>query len=90
MICLEARARYLEYDWVAGPGNFICETPGLVHTLGSDHPNGVKLLGWLQGPLEVYDDEGNFVETVDVWWFLKHCESCCREHGIPINQQLYI
>ena len=90
MICLEGSARYLEYDWVAGPGNFIYETPGLVHTLVSDHPNGVKLFGWLQGPLEFYDDNGNFVETVDVWWFIHHYESYCREHGIPINKQLYI
>ena len=75
--------RYLEYDWVAGPGNFIYETPGLVHTLVSDHPNGVKLFGWLQGPLEFYDDNGNFVETVDVWWFINHYESYCREQGHP-------
>jgi hypothetical protein len=90
MICLEGSARYLEYDWVAGPGGFIYETPGLVHTLVSDHPNGVKLFGWLQGPLEFYDDKGNFVETVDVWWFINHYESYCREHGIPINKQLYL
>jgi len=50
MVCLEGSARYLEYDWVAGPGSFICETPGLVHTLVTDSPNGVKLFGWLEGP----------------------------------------
>jgi len=90
MVCLEGSARYLEYDWVAGPGDFIYETPGLIHTLVSDDPNGVKLFGWLQGPIEFYDDKGNFVETLDVWWFINHYESHCREHGIPINQQLYI
>jgi 2,4'-dihydroxyacetophenone dioxygenase len=90
MVCLEGGARYLEYDWVAGPGDFIYETPGLMHTLVSDHPNGVKLFGWLQGPIEFYDDNGNFVETLDVWWFINHYESYCRQHGIPINKQLYI
>jgi 2,4'-dihydroxyacetophenone dioxygenase len=90
MICREGSARCLEYDWVAGPGNFIYETPGLVHTLVSDHPNGIKLFGWLQGPLEFYDDKGNFVETVDVWWFINHYQSYRREHGIPINKQLYL
>ena len=90
MICLEGSARYLEYDWVAGPGDFIYETPGLTHTLVSDHPDGVKLFGWLQGAIEFYDEHGKFVETLDVWWFINHYESYCREHGLPINQQLYL
>ena len=50
----------------------------------------VKLFAWLQGPIEFYDDRGNFVETTDVFWFINHYESYCREHGIPINQQLYL
>jgi 2,4'-dihydroxyacetophenone dioxygenase len=90
MVCLEGSARYLEYDWVAGPGDFIYETPGLIHTLVSDHPNGVKLFAWLQGPIEFYDEQGNFVETLDVWWFIQHYEKYCQEHGIPINKQLYV
>jgi hypothetical protein len=90
MVCLEGSARYLEYDWVAGPGDFIYETPGLVHTLVSDDPNGVKLFGWLEGPIEFYDDSGKFIETVDVWWFINHYESYCRENGIALNPQLYL
>ena len=90
MICLEGSARYLEYDWVAEPGSFIYETPGLTHTLVSDHPNGVKLFGWLQGAIEFYDEHGKFVETLDIWWFINHYESYCREHGLPINKQLYL
>ena len=89
MMCLEGSARYLEYDWVAGPGGFIYETPGLVHTLVTDDPNGTKLFAWLQGPIEFYDDKGEFVETLDVFWMINHYETYCREHGIPINQQLY-
>jgi hypothetical protein len=50
----------------------------------------VKLFGWMQGPIEFYDDQGGFVETVDVWWFINHYETYCREHGIPINKQLYL
>jgi len=46
VITMEGSVRYLEYDWVAGPGAFIYETPGLVHTLVTDHPQGVKLFGW--------------------------------------------
>lgn len=90
MVCLEGSARYLEYDWVAGPGDFIYETPGLVHTLVSDHPQGVKLFGWLEGPIEFFDDKGTFIETLDVWWYINHYETYCREHDIPINRQLYL
>jgi len=90
MVCLEGSARYLEYDWVARPGDFIYERPGLIHTLVSDHAQGVKLFGWMQGPIEFYDEQGNLVETADVWWYINHYESYCREHGIPINGQLYL
>jgi hypothetical protein len=90
MLCLEGSARYLEYDWVAGPGDFITETPGQTHTLVSDHPDGVKLFGWLQGATEYFDENGNFTETLDIWWFINHYESYCREQGIAINEQLYL
>jgi 2,4'-dihydroxyacetophenone dioxygenase len=90
MICLAGSVRYLEYDWVAGPGDFIYETPGLVHTLVSDHAEGVKLFGWLEGPIDFFDEQGQFVEQVDVWWFINHYETHCRAHDIPINKQLYL
>jgi len=90
MVCLEGSVRYLEYDWVAEPGSFIYEPPGLIHTLVTDHPDGVKLFGWLQGPIEFYNEAGAFIETLDVWWFINHYETHCREHGIPINEAMYI
>jgi len=90
MMCLEGSARYLEYDWVATPGSFIYEVPGEAHTLVTDHPDGTKLFGWMQGANEFYDENGAFVMTADVWWFMDHYESHCRAHGIPLNPQLYI
>lgn len=90
MVCLEGSCRYLEYDWVAGPGSFIYETPGLAHTLVTDDPRGVKLFGQLQGSTDFYDENGHFVETLDVWWYINHYESHCREHGLQINRQLYL
>lgn len=90
MVCLEGSTRYLEYDWVAGPGDFIYETPGLVHTLVTDHPQGVKLFGWMEGPIDFFDEQGSFVESLDVWWYITHYETYCRAHDIPINKQLYL
>ena len=89
-IGLEGSFRYLEYDWVCKPGEFITEFPGTAHTLVTDDPNGMKALFWMQGVNEFYDDAGNFVESLDVWWFMNHYESHCREHGLEINRQLYI
>ena len=90
MTCQEGSVRYLEYDWVASPGSFIYEPPGLCHTLVTEHPRGVKLFGWMQGAIEFYDQQAQFVETVDVWWFINHYETHCREHGLPINRALYL
>ena len=90
MVCLEGSVKYLEYDWVASPGGLILEVPGESHTLVTDHPNGVKLFGWMQGPIEFYDADANFVETTDVWWFINHYETYCKENGIAINPKLYL
>lgn len=90
MVCLHGSVRYLEYDWVASPGGLILEVPGESHTLVTEHPEGVKLFGWMQGPIEFYDGDGQFVETTDVWWFIDHYESYCRANGIAINPKLYL
>ncbi|WP_404711052.1 2,4'-dihydroxyacetophenone dioxygenase family protein [Sphingomonas sp. MMS24-J13] len=89
-VCLEGNFRYLEYDWVCKPGEFITEFPGTAHTLVTDNPEGMKALFWMQGVNEFYDDQGNFVEALDVWWFMNHYESYCREKGIEPNKQLYL
>ncbi len=90
MVCLEGSVRYLEYGWVASPGGLILETPGESHTLVTDHPQGVKLFGWMQGPIEFYDEHANFVETADVWWYINHYETYCAANGIAINPKLYL
>jgi 2,4'-dihydroxyacetophenone dioxygenase len=90
MLCLEGSCRYLEYDWVAGPGDFITETPGQAHTLVTDHPDGVKLFGWMQGCADHFDEDGNHLETIDVFWFIKHYTEYCEANGIPINEKLFL
>ena len=90
MVCLEGSVRYLEYGWVASPGGLILEVPGESHTLVTEHPDGVKLFGWMEGPIEFYDENAVLVETADVWWMMNHYEEYCRENGIPINPKLYL
>lgn len=90
MVCLEGTVRYLEYDWTATKGGLILEVPGESHTLVTENPEGVKLFGWMQGPIEFYDENGENPFTADVWWFIDHYETYCRENGIEINPKLYL
>lgn len=85
---LEGSWRYLEYDWVARPGSYVRESPGVIHTLVSDE--GMKTMFFLNGALDFFDDSDNLLETLDVFWFIHHYVSHCREHGLKIDPKLWI
>ncbi|TVZ02179.1 cupin domain-containing protein [Trebonia kvetii] len=85
---LEGSWRYLDYDWVGRAGDFVRESPGRTHTLYSE--NGMKTFFWLNGPLEFLDEEDRVIEVVDVFWFINHYESHCRQHGLKVNERLYL
>lgn len=89
-VTLEGSWGYYEYDWVARPGSFVYETPGTAHTLYSDDPQGMKALFWIHGPIEFFDEQGQHTETTDVFWFINHYVSHCEQHGLPINQALFL
>jgi len=85
---LEGSWRYLEYDWIARAGSYVQESPGAIHTLVSDQ--GMKTMFWLNGSLEFFDESDNLLETLDVFWFIDHYVSYCREKGIPVNKKLFV
>jgi hypothetical protein len=85
---IEGSWRYVEYDWVARPGSYVQESPGAIHTLVSDE--GMKTMFWLNGSLEFFDEKDNLLETLDVFWMMDHYLSHCREHGIQVNQKLFV
>src|SRR5271155_926071 len=87
---LEGSWRYLEYDWVARPGSYVRENPGVIHTLISDDPNGMKTIFFLNGSLEFYDDNDVLLDTLDVFWFIDHSLNHCRAHNLKINEKLWI
>lgn len=64
-IGLEGTFRYLEYDWVCHPGEFITEFPGHAHTLVTDEPDGMKAFFWMQGANE-------FVTNIGDGWVKKN------------------
>ena len=85
---VEGSWRYLEYDWVARAGSYVQESPGATHTLVSDE--GMKTIFWLNGSLEFFDEKDHLLETLDVFWFVDHYLTYCREHSIPINKNLFV
>jgi 2,4'-dihydroxyacetophenone dioxygenase len=85
---VEGSWRYLEYDWVARPGSYVQESPGAIHTLVSDE--GMKTIFWLNGSLEFFDEKDNLLETLDVFWFMDHYLTYCREHNVAINKKLFV
>jgi 2,4'-dihydroxyacetophenone dioxygenase len=85
---VEGSWRYLEYDWIARPGSYVQESPGATHTLVSDE--GMKTIFWLNGALEFYDDNENLLETLDVFWFIDHYLSYCRQHNLKVNHKLFV
>jgi 2,4'-dihydroxyacetophenone dioxygenase len=85
---LEGSWRYLEYDWVSRVGSYVLESPGSIHTLVSDE--GMKTFFFLNGSLEFFDDNDNLLETLDVFWFVDHYLTYCREQGLKINQKLFV
>jgi len=89
-ITLEGSWRYLEYDWVARAGDYVQENPGVIHTLVSDDPQGMKTFFWLNGSLEFYDDDENLTQILDVFWMMDHYLNYCKENGLPINPKLFI
>jgi 2,4'-dihydroxyacetophenone dioxygenase len=87
---LEGTWRYLEYDWVAQPGSYVQESPGAIHTLVSENPTGMKTFFYLNGAIEFFDEHDNLLETLDVFWFIDHYVAYCKEHGLKINQKLFV
>jgi 2,4'-dihydroxyacetophenone dioxygenase len=87
---LEGSWRYLEYDWVSRAGSYVRENPGVTHTLVSDDPNGMKTMFFLNGSLEFVDENDNLLETLDVFWFINHYVTYCREKGLKLNEKLWI
>jgi 2,4'-dihydroxyacetophenone dioxygenase len=87
---LEGSWRYLEYDWVARPGSYVQESPGTIHTLVSDNPEGMKTFFLLHGAIEFFDDNDTLLDTLDCFWFIDHYLSYCKENGIKVNKKLFV
>jgi 2,4'-dihydroxyacetophenone dioxygenase len=60
---LEGRWRYLEHEWIAGPGSFVAEPAGSTHTPQTlDSASGVVVtLNYVRGDLEMLNAAGEVI-----------------------------
>ena len=86
-ITLEGSWRYLEYDWVARPGSYIHESPGVIHTLSAGP--GMKTFFAINGTLEFFDEGGELTQVQDVFWAINCYLTHCKAHGLPTNDDLF-
>ncbi len=87
-ITLEGTWRYLEYDWVAGPGSFVHESPGVIHTLSAGP--GMKTFSAINGTLEYFDDQDQLTQVQDVFWAINCYLSHCNKYGLPVSEALFM
>jgi quercetin dioxygenase-like cupin family protein len=79
---LEGSWRYLEHDWVAGPGSYVFEPAGGTHTLEVLGDVPMVTLFVVSGVIQYLGDDGAVVQQDDLHsrhrLYLDHC----REQGI--------
>jgi 2,4'-dihydroxyacetophenone dioxygenase len=64
---IEGTWGYLEYDWTAGPGDYIYEPSGSIHTLAvpEDSPGPATIQFVIEKGLDFLDDDGNAFHVED-------------------------
>jgi hypothetical protein len=86
---IEGSWYYEEYDWVARAGAVVHEAPGAIHTLRSDHPEGMKTLFIVTGAMDFFDDQDNRIDQETVFHFIDQYVKHCEQHGLEIDQRLF-
>jgi len=85
-LTLRGNWRYLEHDWVAGPGTFIYEPAGEAHTLviTEDSPEPALILFVIEGALVFLDRpvDGNFAAFEDGFSVLELARAHYRGAGL--------
>ena len=87
---MQGRWRYLEHDWIAGPGTFIYEPAGEAHTLviTDDSPEPALILFIVEGGLIYLDNasDGGFAAYEDGFTLLELCRKSYRDAGRDVSQ----
>jgi quercetin dioxygenase-like cupin family protein len=81
---LQGRWKYKEYDWVAGPGSFVYEPAGEVHTLQNGDETMVSFFH-VTGPHITVDTEGRQIAYVDAFIARDYVRQYCESAGIDAS-----
>lgn len=75
---------YLEHDWVAGPGSYVYEPAGDVHTLVVTGQEEMVTMFSMHGPIEYIGPNGDivFIETAETK--LTKYVNYCNAHNIAL------
>ena len=83
---LQGQWRYLERDWVAGPGTFVYEPPGDIHTLIVDGDEDMITLFVLEGTVQYLDEQDHVIYQDDVFSKMKRYYDYCAQEGLePVD-----
>lgn len=78
--------RYLEHDWVAGPGSFVYETAGSRHTPVSVGDQEVVTLNIVQGDWNLLSPEGAVLAIENWKSMMDRYLNFCKQQGItPVD-----
>ncbi|AOI89595.1 cupin [Burkholderia pseudomultivorans] len=78
---LSGRWKYVEHDWVAGPGSLVFETAASRHTPQALPGDEIVTLNIVQGELIYLDDEDRIISTQNWSSALQHYLSYCAGNG---------
>ena len=78
---------YHEYDWKAQAGDYVCETPGTIHTLFMGA--GSEVIFDVTGSIEFYNEDNTLRETMDGFSFWRMYEEHCEKIGKKPNTDLW-
>ena len=73
--------RYLEHDWSAGPGMYVYEPPGEIHSLVVDPEPGLTLF-WISGCMIHIDEDGRQTGYTDVFSRIAEAERHFESVGL--------
>jgi len=86
---LRGKWRYLEHDWIAGPGSFIYEPAGEAHTLviAEDSPEPALIFFVVEGGLIYLDkvESGSFAAYEDGFSLLELTRDHYRQAGLDAH-----
>lgn len=75
------------YDWVARPGDWVCENPGVIHTLSVE--DNTDIVFTITGSIEFLNDDDSLKFALDVFSFAKLYYDYCEKKGIKPNDALW-